>query len=219
MLHRWAANRPRNCRCNTGVPPVSPSRPHIVSSPSTVGVTEPPPLGLATSQTCHRAVAAAGIPRLTLGYGFRRRPQSLVATRPAHGRRPLRPLAGAQPRLPQTATPPETAPIPPAQSAPILPRPALRSTSSPQTPSSLTLSLPEPVVESDDDPHFLGFVEHYIPKHWAREQRTEPVCCATIRLLSLDSPSPPPIDLLKFIPSPRRSQVSDVLALTIKIIL
>ena len=67
-----------------------------------------------------------------------------------------------------------------------------------------------------DDPHLLARVEHCTHKDWAREQRVEPLCSATIRLLSLGSPSPPPPDLLDFIPPARRPQLSDVIALAAK---
>ena len=42
------------------------------------------------------------------------------------------------------------------------------------------------------------------------------MCYAAIRFLSLDSPSPPPADLLDFIPSAHRPLLSDVLALAAK---
>ena len=44
----------------------------------------------------------------------------------------------------------------------------------------------------------------------------EPLCCTTIRFLSLDSPVPTPNDLLELIPSVRRPQLQDILTLATK---
>ena len=112
--------------------------------------------------------------------------------------------------------PPAAAPTPPASPASTAARPAPPSTTSPTSPSTPTLLLPDPVVDLNDDPHLLARVERYTYRDWAREQCAEPVCYAAIRFLSLDSPSPPPADLLDFIPSAQRPLLSNVLALAAK---
>ena len=198
---------------NSGAPPGSASRPPVVSPLFAIGAAETPPADLISSRTRHRAPAAAGAPRPTADCGFGRRPQPTASRRPTSTRRPPTPPAGAQPRLPPTTTPPAAAPTPPVSPAPTPPRPPPPSTSSPTFPSTPTLQLPDPVVDHNDDPHLLARVERYTYRDWAREQRAEPVCYAAIRFLSLDSPSPPPADLLDFIPSAQRPLLADVLAL------
>ena len=80
----------------------------------------------------------------------------------------------------------------------------------PRPPTSPPLSMPEPVVEPDDYPHLLSCVDHFTHTDWARKQRAEPLCSATIRLLSLSSP---PTDHVYLFPSSRRPKIRDVLAL------
>ena len=219
ILTRDSTARPlvssKNAAVNTRAPPGSASRPPVVSPLSTIGAMEPPPSGLISSRTPHRA-AAAGTPRPTSDYGFGRRPKPTVSRRPTSTRRPPTPPAWAQPRLSPTTTPPAAAPTPPASPAPTAPRPAPPSTTSPTSPSTPTLLIPDPVVNLNNDPHLLARVERYTYRDWAREQRAEPVCYAAIRFLSLDFRSPPPADLLDSIPSAQRSLLSDVLALAAK---
>ena len=78
------------------------------------------------------------------------------------------------------------------------------------------IPLLDPVVDLNVDPHLLAHVERYTYRGWARKQCAEPVCYAAIRFLSLESPSPPPADLLDFIPSAQRPLLADVLALAAK---
>ena len=165
---------PENAAVNTGAPPGSASWPPVVSPLSTIGTTEPPPLGLISSRARHRAAAAAGTPRPSADYGLGRRPKPTVSRRPASTRRPPTPPARAQPRLPPTRTPPAAAPTPPASPAPTPPRPAPPSTSSPTSPSIPTFPLPDPVVDFNNDPHLLARVERNTHRDWAREQRAEP---------------------------------------------
>ena len=205
-----------NAAVNTGAPPGSASRPPVISPLSTIGATEPPPSGLISSRTRHRAATATGTPRPTADYGFERRPKPTVSRRPTSTRRPPTSPAAAQPRLPPTTTPPAAAPTPPASPAPTAPRPVPPSTTSPTSPSTPTLLIPDPVVDLNNDPHFLARVERYTYRDRAREQRAEPVCYAAIHFLSLDSPPPPPADLLDSIPSAQRPLLSDVLALAAK---
>ena len=49
-----------------------------------------------------------------------------------------------------------------------------------------------------------------------RNQRAEPLCSATLRFLSLDSPWPPPDDLLVHILSTRRPPLAEIVSLTTK---
>ena len=202
-----------NAAVNTGAPPGSASRPPVVSPLSTIAATEPPTSGLTSSRTRQHATATAvGIPRPTADYVFGRRPQPAVFRRPTSTRRPPTPPVGAQPRLPQTTPPPAAAPTPLASPAPTLPRLAPPSTSSPPSPSTPVLPHPNPVVDHNNDTYPLARIERYTYEDWARTT-AEPVCYAAIRFLSLDSPSPPPTDLLDFIPSAQRPLLDDVLAL------
>ncbi len=210
---------PEKAAVDTGAPPGYASKPPVVSPPSTIVATVPAPSDLISSRTRHRAAAAAGTPLATADYGFGRRPKQAEPRRPTSARRTPSPSSTAQPRLLQPPTPPAAAPPQAAQPAPPVsthPRSTPSPAPSPPIPSTPTPPLPEPVVEPDDDPHLLARVERYTYKDWAREQRAEPLCSATIRFLSLDSPSPPPPDLLDFIPLVRRPQLSDVLALGAK---
>ena len=193
---------------DTGAPPGSASRPPVVSPPSTIGATIPAPPDLISSRTRHRAAAATGTPRAAIDYGFGRRPQPTASNTPTPTRRTSAPPATARPRPLPTTPPSATAPAQPAPPTPPT-NPSLPTPSSPVPPS-------EPDVTPDDDPHLLARIEHRTSSDWAREQRAEPLCSAVIRFLSLGSPSPPPPDLLDFIPSARRPQLSDVLALAAK---
>lgn len=71
-------------------------------------------------------------------------------------------------------------------------------------------------MDPGDNPHLRSRVEHYAHTDWAREQHAEPFGLAAIRSLSLDSPTPPPDDLLKGISSARRLLLSKILALASK---
>lgn len=126
-FHRRAACRPRKCR-----------REHRRSCwfdfqathrlpPSTIGVMEPLRSGLMSSQARqHAATAATRTSRTTADYGFGRRPKPVVARRPRPAHSVPTPPPGAQPRLPQVATPPATTSMPSASPAPTPPRPTLR---------------------------------------------------------------------------------------------
>ena len=72
------------------------------------------------------------------------------------------------------------------------------------------------VIRPDDDPHLRFCVEHYTYTNWAHEQRAEPLCSAIIRFISLGLPSPPPSDLLDYMPTASRPLLSEVLALEAK---
>ena len=101
---------------------------------------------------------------------------------------------------------------PPSSSRTTDPRP-----SSPPPPALLAPPrLPEPIVESIDDPQLRSCVEHYNYTDWARKQRAELLCSATLRFPSLGSPSPPPDNLLDHIPSTRRPPFAEVLSLVTK---
>ena len=104
-----------------------------------------------------------------------------------------KPIQDPPPSLPATG-PGGTLPVLPA------PLPPITRIPSPTPPTRQTLPrLPEPVVEPDDDSLLRSWVEHYTSTDWEREQRVEPLCSATIRFLSLRTPSPPPDDLLDYI--------------------
>ena len=175
-----------------------------------------------------RSAAAAGTPRTPADYGFTRRPPATVATiPPPPQRRPS--TLGSKPAAhrpaitqrraahstwsPSTATSPSTPqPDPPHHRRPriqgLLPgrRPLLckrhlyRNTLS--SPLSTSISVPASTTTPNTD--------------WARDQRVELLCSATLRFLSLGSPSQPPDDLLDYIPSTRRQFLAEVLFLTTK---
>lgn len=76
--------------------------------------------------------------------------------------------------------------------------------------------LPEPVVEPNDDIHINSHIDHYTYTDWAREQCAEHLFSASLRLVLLGSPSPPPDGLLGYILSIRRPLLSGVLAYATK---
>ena len=206
-------------------PPGLPCRPPVVSPSPTSGVsvsTSPrASSGLISSRIRNRSAAAAGTPRTPADYGFGCRPPATAASRPPSlQRRP--PTLGSRPAAQRPATTqrcaarstssPSTAnpqPDPPSSSQTIDPRPP-----PPPTPPALRAPprLLEPIVEPIDDLHLRFFVEHYTYTDWAREQRAEPLCSATLRFLSLGSPSPSPDGLLEYIPSIRRPSLAEVLS-------
>ena len=95
------------------------------------------------------------------------------------------------------------------------PSPSCATTPVPRLPSptpptrQTTPRLPEPVVEPDDDSLLRSCVEHYTSTDWAREQRAEPLCSATIRFISLGTSSLPPDDPLDYIPCVSRPLLLD----------
>ena len=107
------------------------------------------------------------------------------------------------PATPASATPPVLLPSP----QPTTPGPP------PPPPSTQPPRLPAPVVRPDDDPHLRSCVECYTYIDWAREQRNESPCSATLRFISLGSLSPPPDELLDYISSTRRPLFSEVIGL------
>ena len=224
---------------DAGAPPGLVSRPSVVSPPSTTGAATPAPSDLISSRTRHCSATAAGTPRATPNYGFDRRPPETAPARTSSPRRPATPVR-ALPRPSKTTTSPAAPPPQPTHTATPAPcgssststpppswnptpselhptEPAVEPDDDPSSPSPTPPPppLPEPFVEPDDDPHLLSCVERYTHKDWAREQRAEVPCSATIRFLSLGSPSPP-TDFLDYIPSVRRPRLSDVLTLAAK---
>ena len=207
---------PDNAAVNTGAPPGSASRPPVGSSLSTIGATEPPPSGLISSRTRHRAAEAAGPPS-TCRRLWVRRPSATnriqktythPSTTHAPGRGPAKASSddNASSCRPHGARVTRTNPTKAGPSFDVFPA----------VPINTNASAHGCCCQPQRRPHLLARVERYIYRDWAREQRAEPVCYAAIRFLSLDSPSPPPADLLDSIPSAQRPLLSDVLALAAK---
>ena len=214
----------------TGAPPGLACRPPVVSplSISSVSVSTTPRASsvLISSRFRQRSDAAARTPRTPADYGFGRRPPATATSRPPSPQR-CPPTLGSKPAArqpattqrraahstssPSTATSPNTPqPDPPSSRQTTDPRP------SPPPPRPVLQApprLPEPIVEPIDDPHLRSCVEYYTYTDWAREQRAEPLCSATLRFLSLGPPSPPPDDLLDYIPSTRHPPLAEVLTL------
>ena len=166
-----------------GVPPGLASRPPVVSSSPTSGVSVPTAprasSGLVSSRTCHRSAAVAGTPRTPADYAFGRRTLTAATPRPPSTHH-CPPAVSPGPLLrPSTARRKTTQDFPPSSPAtgpggtplvlpvPLPPVPRLPSTTAPtrQTPPRL----PEPVVEPDDDSLLRSCVEHYTSTEWARE--------------------------------------------------
>ena len=161
-----------------------------------------------------------------MDHGFGHRTSAVTASSPpsTHRRPPtLRPRPVKRPttarhKTTQDLPPPPTA-TGPGSTPPALPSPlASVQPPPPSTPPTrqLTLRLSQPVVEPDDDPHLRSCVEHYTYTDWAHGKRAEPLGSATIRFISPGSSSPPPGDLLDYIPTASRPLRAEVLALAAK---
>ena len=217
--HDTAAGAPAistTCTVDAGDPPGLAFALPVVSPPSTIGTTVPVPPDLISSRTRHLAAAAARTPRATADYGFGpwpSKPTSNLYRAPTPPNRvPPRPSAPPKPQI--TPPPPAGAAniggvhwptnaldiIVSTTCAPFLDPvvepndPLSRPTPIPhlpRPPSPPWPHPPEPVVKPDDNPHLLSCVEHFTHTDWGREQRAEPLCSATIRFLSLNSPAPP----------------------------
>ena len=96
--------RPANGAVDAGAFPGLAFRPPLVSPPPTIGATTPAPTDLISSRTSHR-VAAAGIPRATVDYGFGRRVTAAAPPKSAPSRpRAPAPTARGLPRLSEPTT-------------------------------------------------------------------------------------------------------------------
>ena len=221
-----------------GAPPDSSFRPPVVSPSDTSDVSASTTLrassGLIHSRTLHRSAAPAGTPRTPVDDGFGRRPLVTTTSRPSVLRRRL-PTPSVT-RLPQphrsstTRSRTTQDPLPlasvstatgSASTLPQIDRPPAYTVPRPtasavQAPTPTSLRLPEPATGPVDERHLRSCVECFTHIDWDREQRAEPTCSVTIRFISLDSPSPPPDDLLDYIPSSRRPLLSKVIALATK---
>ena len=201
---------------NRGQVPVVPAAPPLLSSPSQTA--RPPllPSGLISSRTCRRRATTAGKPQAAVDYGFNRSDPTQRPAPAARKPRPPRSAPTSQAAPEPCVDPVPAVPIQHATDAAASPPSPLLSALPPQTPRRVSTLAALPEMPSPAEVVCLESVERFSHTDWAREQRAEPVCDATIPCLLLGRPSVLPDDLLFHLAPHKRPPLSDVRSLAEK---